>query len=117
MLRGCVQAFKLYNYNQKSNQIKNDTIYNPSFFPSESGGLQRRLEHYDTVWKSYEEIYMQQENAQELMKWQLEVLQRKEAVKEGRMQIAHLQKAEDAVQEEICASKCVDSVVLRLALI
>ncbi|XP_030843444.1 golgin subfamily A member 6-like protein 22 [Strongylocentrotus purpuratus] len=70
----------------------------------ENAGLQRKLEHYDTVWKSYEEIYMQQENAQELMKWQLEVLQQKEAVKEGRMQIAHLQKAEDAVQEEICAN-------------
>ncbi|XP_063965695.1 golgin subfamily A member 6-like protein 22 [Lytechinus pictus] len=71
----------------------------------ENANLQSRLDHYDTVWKSYEEIYMQQENAKELMKWQLEVLQRKEAVKEGRLQIANLQQGENALQEEILANE------------
>ncbi|XP_041480673.1 golgin subfamily A member 6-like protein 7 [Lytechinus variegatus] len=71
----------------------------------ENADLQSKLDHYDTVWKSYEEVYMQQENAKELMKWQLEVLQCKEAVKEGRLQISNLQQGEDELQEEILANE------------
>ena len=49
---------------------------------------------------------MQQANAQELMKWQLEVLQRKEAIKEGNLQIARLRTEVDDVEAEIKESEC-----------
>ncbi|XP_072174782.1 uncharacterized protein [Diadema setosum] len=70
-------------------------------FESENAQHDQTLEHYQSIWRSYEEVYMEQELAQELKKWQLEVLQRKEAIKQGVAQITHLQGCIEEVEAEI----------------